>query len=278
MKFFLLIINFLLITAAVFYGVDIFSKIANARFNYVNYVQLPRKPRKNIPPPKEKTCRSLSFYNAIIERNLFKTKKVAENKLSPVKIENLEPTDLDIKLWGTVTGRRDNSYAVVEEIAEKRRNRKQNLYRAGDSVQNATIKKILREKVILSINGKNEVLEIEERHSFDRRRKHILPTIRQKRTLSRAMIEYTIKNVNALLKQANIRPHSEGIYITRIKPNSVYRKMGLRNGDIITSVDGRYLKSVDDALSLYKNLKSSSHVTLGLKRRGRLRIINYNIK
>ena len=40
--------------------------------------------------------------------------------------------------------------------------KKQNLYRAGDSIQNATVKKILEKRVILNVDGHSEILEMEK--------------------------------------------------------------------------------------------------------------------
>jgi type II secretory pathway component PulC len=54
--------------------------------------------------------------------------------------------------------------------------------------------------------------------------------------------------------------------------------MGLKSGDIITSVNGKTIQSVDDVLSLYNSLQSSERVKMELKRRGRLKTIDYDIK
>jgi general secretion pathway protein C len=54
--------------------------------------------------------------------------------------------------------------------------------------------------------------------------------------------------------------------------------MGLRNGDIISGVDGTEISSVDDALRLVDSLKSASTLSLQLKRRGREKNIEYRIR
>ena len=54
--------------------------------------------------------------------------------------------------------------------------------------------------------------------------------------------------------------------------------MGLRNGDVLKSVDGQEIRSVDDALKLYESLKSADNVSVVLQRRGTERTINYNIR
>jgi len=92
-----------------------------------------------------------------------------------------------------------------------------------------------------------------------------------------------MENVSDLMSQVKIRPHFEngqpdGLTLSSLKPRSIFRKMGLRNGDIITGIDGSPIQTVDDALKFYENLTSSSNVALQLKRRGREKAIEYKIK
>ena len=54
--------------------------------------------------------------------------------------------------------------------------------------------------------------------------------------------------------------------------------MGFRNGDVIVGVDGKDIESVDDALSLYKNLQSADNVKVEIRRRGRLQTLNYSVE
>ena len=62
---------------------------------------------------------------------------------------------------GTVTSDADASYAIIEDKNKK----DQNLYRIGDTIQNATVKEIFRETVVLNVQGKDEVLQIEKLES-----------------------------------------------------------------------------------------------------------------
>jgi general secretion pathway protein C len=54
--------------------------------------------------------------------------------------------------------------------------------------------------------------------------------------------------------------------------------MGLRRGDIITAVDERAITSVNDALDIWQSLTARGEASLKIKRRGRERIIDYQIK
>lgn len=282
LKRYLTVLNFLLIGGIVYFSVNAFYGIMAIRLdpgqpdlNDRSKVSVPLK--ENLPP--------LSHYDAISDRNLFKTKAKSDIKTSAINVDTLKQTDLNLKLWGTVTGLKDQTYAVIEES----KTRKQNLYRVGDTIQNATVKLVLREKVVLNVDGKDEVLEIEKVKSLatytpavqpDRSSRKIRP---QRITLRRAQIENALEDVNKLLTQVNIRPHytdgkPDGLLLTRIRPRSIFLRMGLRNGDVITGVNESPLQSVDDALKFYESLRSADNVTLQLKRRGRSRIIDYKIK
>lgn len=232
-------------------------------------------------------------YRPIHQRDLFKTIKtpVVPSKKSGVNLDDLEDTKLQLKLWGTVTGDTEKSYAVIENTKK----REQNLYRVGDNIENSTVKLILRSKVVLSRNGKDEVLAMEEIKSSKSRRSvaaggsRIAPrtkgAVRKQRvSLRRSMINNAIQDVSKLMTQVKITPklgedgQQEGLSMSNIKPNSIFRRMGLRNGDVLKSVDGQDIESVDDALKLYENLRSANRVAVQIQRRGTDRTIEYNIR
>jgi general secretion pathway protein C len=278
-KRYLIILDILLITAAVYFGVKIFYTIATTN---LDLVEVPKTTVKKMLSVEEGTRHSLSFYQPIIERNLFKTKIEAGEKPDRINVAELKQTDLKLKLWGTVTGGRNKAYAVIEETEPG----KQNLYRTGDSIQNATLALILREKVVLNVNGKDEILEMEKSSNLGNQTpspERPVPSTSQRIPLERSQIESAVQDVNNLMSDVNIRPFiqegkAEGFILTQIKPNSVFRKMGLRNGDIIIGVDGEKIESMDNALEFYEKLKSSSNVKLQLKRRGQLKTIDYSIE
>ncbi|MGA6927584.1 MAG: type II secretion system protein GspC [Desulfosarcina sp.] len=236
------------------------------------------------------TRQPLSAYKAVLDRNLFDTRSAVTAQPEKVDVESLEETKLNLRLWGTVTGTVDGDYAVIEDVKA----REQNLYRSGDGIQDATVKEIFREKVVLTVNGKDEVLQMQEMSSgTGPYRPGGLPVrmaapgtaaIRAQRiSLRRSYIDQSMTDIGSLMTQVQIQPHMEngvpaGLSLSNIKPNSIFRRMGLRNGDVITGVDGNEISSVDDALKLVDNLKSSSNLSVQLKRRGRGKSIEYNIR
>ncbi|MFZ0243446.1 MAG: type II secretion system protein GspC [Desulfobacterales bacterium] len=282
-------LNLLLIGAIVYFGVSTFFTVTSAHLD-----QTPPAAETGTAPvtPERGSQRPLSDYNPVVERNLFDTKATAEATTKNVDVDDLEQTSLKLKLWGTVTGPPEEAYAVIEEAGKK----EQNLYRVGDAIQEATVKMILREKIILTVQGKDEVLEIEKAAGPGGKGGRTVagrpvpaqgvdqaPVRTQRITLRRNQIESAVQDVAQLMDQVNIRPHfnqgqPDGMMFSRIRPNSIFMRMGLRNGDIITGVNGRSIATVDDALSFYDGLKSAENVTVDIKRGGRPRTIEYNIK
>lgn len=235
--------------------------------------------------------RPLSAYKAVLDRNLFETRAASQPKAEKVDVESLEETQLNLKLWGTVSGTGDGDYAVIEDVTV----REQNLYRIGDAIQTATVKEIYREKVVLTVDGKDEVLQMQEMEigKFASRPAGLpiregLPigsgAIRPQRiSLRRSYIEQSMTDMASLMTEVQIQPHMEngvpaGLSLSSIKPNSIFRRMGLRNGDVITGVDGYDISSVDDALRLVDNLQSASTLSVQLKRRGQEKSIEYHIR
>jgi general secretion pathway protein C len=290
-KKYFMIANVLLITAGVYLGVSAVYTISRGWLSPAAMPQVHADTKmalkqQNDQPP-------LSRYGAISRRNLFNTNPDTAAKPSEtINLDNLKETDLKLKLWGTVTGKGRRAYAVIEDT----KTRQQNLYRIGDTIQDATLKLILRQKVVLSVNDRDEVLGMEEAGTA--KRSGSSPQIARKTaspprlpisanprqlTLKSDQIENALENIDQLMEQARIRPHIEdgkpsGISITGIKPNTVFRKMRLRNGDIITGVNGTSIESVEDAMRIFGDLTSAPEVQLEIKRRGRKRVLNYKIE
>jgi type II secretory pathway component PulC len=100
-------------------------------------------------------------YKIILRRNLFgpppgKEKTPAASGLDYT--ETLESTSLNIVLMGTIGGTGGENRAIILD----KKSRDQELYETGDAIQGAFIKEILRGKVVIAYNGKDEILDMSE--------------------------------------------------------------------------------------------------------------------
>jgi general secretion pathway protein C len=275
--------NLLLLTAAAYFGVSIFYSVLVARLD------------AGLPPaaaalpetaPSADAPGSMAEYQVVVDRNLFNSGRqaIAVQAGPALDLDKLKLTELKLKLWGTATGQDGQTCAVIED----QKTREQSLLRPGDTIQNATIKLVLRNKIVLTVGGRDEVLAVEEpgvtRAAGPARTEApgrgpaaeaVQPVI-----VPGDQVEKAMENIGDLLNQATFRPHIEdgkaaGISITGIKPNAIFRKLRLRNGDIITGVNGMPIASVDDAVKAMSSLSPDGPVQVKVKRRGQEETLEY---
>lgn len=223
----------------------------------------------------------------IVSRNLFKVliekKQEGQKESESVDPQDLELTRLKLVLWGTVTGG-NQVYAVIED----KKQRQQALYEVGETVQGAKVKKILRRSVVLNYQGKDQRLEMETEkknvRSGSKKSKINRPkALKPKAALAPPPEEPGSEDIASLMKQVKMRPHfyqgePDGLMVYGIRPNSVFRQIGLRNGDIIKDINGTTIVAVEDAMNLYTEVSEADSAKITLLRRGREKEIMYHVK
>ena len=93
----------------------------------------------------------------------------------------------------------------------------------------------------------------------------------------------SLENITELLSQVRVRPHykdgkADGLMLSQVKPNTVFTRLGLRNGDVIQNIDGEDIENPDDIMDFYEELKSGEAISLGIQRRGRQQLMKYEFK
>lgn len=242
-------------------------------------------------------------YTKIVERNIFgATEKVEkEPVIEEVKPpEPLEETSLQLSLQGTIAGDTASARAIILD----QRKRSQDIYRIGDSVQEAEIRQILRGKVILRHGGKDEILTMVEgddkpgaaSHTVNSRSRSARQTSRSRRNepgnepdvaaeevtipVEKDVLDDSLDNLNDLMTQVRVRPYfrrgkPEGIIVSQIQSDSIFAKLGLMNGDIIANVNGRPMSTPEEAFQFYSSLKSGETVNMEITRRGQKKMFTY---
>ncbi len=101
--------------------------------------------------------------------------------------------------------------------------------------------------------------------------------------IPRAEIDNVLSNLNAVATQARIVPSfqngkANGFKLFSIRPNSLYSKIGIQNGDVVQKINGYEINSPDKALEIYSKLKDAQSITVDLIRRGKTQTLNYAIR
>jgi general secretion pathway protein C len=101
--------------------------------------------------------------------------------------------------------------------------------------------------------------------------------------IPRAEIDKTLSNLNDVAMQARIVPafkdgQAQGFKLFSIRPDSIYTKIGMQNGDVIKRINGFYLNSPEKALEIYSKLKESSRIDIEVERNGASVRKTYNVR
>jgi len=223
----------------------------------------------------------LQNYSVITERNLFLStlKTISDKQLEGGFFgASQEVTSFDLK--GTVSGGASFGFIVIEERGKN----KQRLYRLGDMIGSARLIKITRNTAIIKSTDREITLKIKETPEGSLLSRSSAPQADMPNSgmaLSRGEVNEKLRDLKTIMTQAAVRPYfeagaQEGFIISDIKPESLYQKLGLQNGDIIIDVNGKRMQTADDILQLVNIMQSGGNITLSLKRNGKAETINYS--
>ena len=302
-RIFFSVLQLALIAGIILVGYSIVQKAQTVR-NDASLEPVPAIQTKPGPKRQDKP-KPFSHYSIIAQRDLFRTPKGNAPDKAAIDIEALKPTELKLKLWGTITGEDGMTRAVIEDQTTRR----QAFYRVGDDVTTAKVKMILREKVILAVKGEDQILEIEKpsgsskttsavRSAPGAPRQSVARPARA-RSQARQASNKPLTRRTVRLKLSRLGPISEnpedwnnygtvvpyesddgdsGLMFNRITPSSPLRRLGIRNGDIILDIDDEPVSELSDIVESLADLSAGEEMSLKIKRRGRERTLDFKFE
>jgi general secretion pathway protein C len=241
--------------------------------------------------PASMPRKTLSAYEQIVSVNIFG----GDAKGSPreeIDLENipLALASLRLKLVGTVidgNGNERANIAFIEDLQAKA----QNMYREGDQVKNVTVRRILRNSVVINTGKRDEVLTMELDAGAGKgrpsspnvaRSERRTPDAAESRSLERGIVESSLEDLTQLMQDAQIDTYIEegkpsGFRFTNIKPESFYSRLGLRNNDIILKINGQDFSDPSQFLSLKDEISGAEGVALTIMRGDSEQVLQYDI-
>ena len=240
---------------------------------------------------------SYQFSKIIIEGNIF-NKDLRGKSLQEEPPVSLIPPDLNllplkIRIMGTIVGEDPaNTYAVIQDETTK----KQELFRLNELVmEEAILLKVERGWITLLRQGTQK----EVHYLFEERSKGLTSNRKQSNkaeessgiqsissnrwVLDKREVSQAFDNLPKLLTKARIIPNfnrgkADGFRIVSIVPNSIYEKIGLKNGDILQRINGIEIKDPTSFLKIFQQIKDETHISMNLIRNNQKHAFEYDIR
>jgi general secretion pathway protein C len=239
------------------------------------------------PPAGSAGTPPLSRYSAIAERDVFNPPRAVE----PRAVESA-PTAaaLNARLLGTAPGEGVDSFAILEDGTS----RKQELFRVGDRFQDRTLARVAWDHVVLRAGEREEILKLAEPSSRPAPAAapagDAVPDGSGIRALSettyqidRAEVDKAMENLNQIFTQVRAVPHFQdgkaaGFRLFAIRRDSIFEKLGLKNGDIVSRINGNELADPARAMSLLQELRGEGSVSVEVTRNRAPTTMSYEIR
>ncbi|WP_297486738.1 PDZ domain-containing protein [Thermococcus sp.] len=194
----------------------------------------------------------------------------------------------DLKLVATYQGP-SQSLAVIEKGSRAK------VLGLGDSLAGYRLEQVLSNAVIMRRNGREYRLEIKQKALKGYQQ---VPLVSKKNTANendkishegtatvvpRSLIEKYTKNVDKIWKDIGIVPEKrggsiQGFRIRYIRRGSVFDKLGLKRGDLITAVNGERLNDYGTVMELFQSIDDLEGLTLNIKRGKKEVELDYDIQ
>ncbi|MFZ0890114.1 MAG: type II secretion system protein GspC [Candidatus Binataceae bacterium] len=266
------VLNLLLIAALAYLAAQTVNQVFAWRLSGDVTVQPLPPPR---PPPPERSL-PRTHYDLIVSRDIFNAPAVAPSV--PV-VE-----DLHLKLLGTSMVKHSKPYAILED----ERTGKQSLYKLGEEIPDAgKLAEVEKERVIVEYQGRRIAVEMPSAPTPEpirRTFRGLLPGVGGPHSAVRRMagnrflvdrstVEQSLSNMGDLLTQMRATPNvdngrTDGFKISEVAPGSLFQQMGLTDGDVIQSINGRTLDDPARAIDMLRTLSDQQSVTISLLRGG----------
>jgi general secretion pathway protein C len=282
----------------------LFAGIALLAVQIFNALAAPPPPVSSITTetanstPDTRQVKSADYYAAMSNSRIFGDAGVVpgttgrNNNSSSGSLDSLPATALTtLKLLGTTVGTEGMSTAVIEDGPSV------NVYRVGDKVAaSAVVEQILPKMVILNRDGTREVLTSSLTQKSSATTTPLPPRGPTPRTSPGgdrlpSRPDYTMversewqdKDPYELLGEGKITPawkdgRVEGLQLENIGSNQYAQQLGLREGDIVRSVNGVQIRSIDEAISLAEKLQKAPVIRVEVMRDGKPQTLTYRLR
>ena len=236
-----------------------------------------------------------TLIDPIIRRNMFDSSKVGQVSEATEDGATGNKTSLPLVLLATMVAEPEQYSSAP--IAEDKGSDGAMGYGIGDSVLGeATIHRIEPKRVILKrSDGELEYLAMDDTKMPESRASEAKSSKAgkwdgvqkdgdTKFTIDEDTFNKILENPDKIAKQIRAVPHTDesgnidGYRLSGIRRSSLFRKLGIKNGDVVHSVNGNELTSVTSAMKAYESLQNERNFSFEVTSRKKKKTYEYEVR
>ena len=244
---------------------------------------------------RRSTPNERQYVQSIVNRSIFDSSQAgakASSTLEPAEGDSIE-SSLQLTLLATIIASPDQySVALIQDESGG-----SSTYGVGyDLIGQATITKIEKSRVYFQRNNAEQIEYIEiggENATSDSPKKktsessedgEIQKVGSNKYVVDQSVLDEILANPEKLYTQVRVTPHKDqdgnidGYRMTGIRRKSLFYKLGIKNGDIVHSVNGQQLNSLSAAMDAYNSLGNSRDFNFDVTRRKNKQTFEYEVR
>jgi type II secretion system protein C len=233
------------------------------------------------------------YLDTILKRNIFDTEAItAYDPIAVTRGDSEAITDLNVILKGTMVATPKIYSSAL--IADDGKDAHAVGYGIGDKLRDAEIIKIEKGVVTLKrgdgrietltmIEGKAPTTSSSSSSSSDGEGE-VEKLAENKYAIDRALLDKYIGDIESISRMGRALLHRgpdgdfDGYRLSAIRRNTLADQLGIKNGDVVHSVNGQALNSVQGAMSAYQGMMSDSSFTFEITRRGQRVTMEYEVR
>ncbi|MBP9838036.1 MAG: hypothetical protein KBC84_04925 [Proteobacteria bacterium] len=280
-KNFVFLVGKVALLLAVFFAKSTGSIFRNLEKEKLPEVSVSEENSKAITKSKQ----ALESYTNISKSNIFgsstSNQKQTTAPTAPI-------TQLKLRLVAINEISSGRKLAIIEDTQKQN----QEVFELNDQIFNqAKLIDILKDSIRMERNGKIEILALEENigkkspasSSVQDEDKEEIDDNQTEFSVEEEEVSSALANLTQLLSQARAVPYfrngqSIGMRLFAIRSGSLYEKLGLKNGDVLLSVNDNSLSDPAQALKIFEQLKSERSIGVKLERNSQNMDMHYTVR
>jgi len=230
--------------------------------------------------PTERRRDRSAPYNLIVERNIFGPMTVVNAPAGPTPVPPKPRATTPLTLVGTFVVAGETPHAIIEDQKKKI----QDVFEINTLIfGEAKLVAIMTDRVEIERDGQRETLLLDDMLSPSTPERGTSDAAGDEVVVDEGELDRALENLPLLLTQARAVPYfadgqAVGLRLFAIKSGSLYEKIGLRNGDVLKSVNGNSLADLSQAMQLFERLKTERSISLTIERNREQKEFRYQIR